>query len=133
MMRYLSRKLVYILSVALLFLFLGYTLPTISKVRNRMVSEYFKHKKFLFNLKRAPQVGKQQASEESVEKILSMINLKPESIYRSETGIEVRIKEVSWSQIPNLVKRLEDKFEILSFSAIDNTGKGIFDVRVVLR
>ncbi len=54
-------------------------------------------------------------------------------LYRSESGVEVKLKEVRWSLIPDLVRDLERRFELVSLSAVDNTGKGVFELRFVVR
>jgi len=59
--------------------------------------------------------------------------LKPERVYVSEGGVEVVLGEITWSSLPRLVRDLERRFEVVRFSAVDNTGKGVFKVRVVLR
>ncbi len=73
------------------------------------------------------------ATEDDVLKLLSSYSLSPESVYRSESGVEVKLKEVRWSLIPDLVRDLERRFELVSLSAVDNTGKGVFELRFVVR
>jgi len=112
---------------------MAYTLPSVGEVRNRISSEYLKHKEFLFNLKNASRSPRRSADENSVGQILEEMKLRPLSIYRSVSGVEVKLKNVHWKQVPDLILRLEKSFTIVSFSAVDNTGKGVFEVRMVLR
>ncbi len=132
-MRYLNRRTIYILSVALALFFAGYTLPTVENVRDRITDEYFKHKGFLFDLQRASLSFRRSAGEKEVGELLEDMGLRAESIYRSGSGVEVRMRNVHWRRIPDLIFRLERSFRLESFSAVDNTGKGIFEVRIVLR
>jgi hypothetical protein len=71
-------------------------------------------------------------TERSLELLLKRLGFEPESVYRSETGIEVKL-EVSWDRLPRLVKELERRYRLVSLSAVDNAGKGIFKVRFVVR
>ncbi len=132
-MRYLNRRIVYLLSVALALFFVVYTLPTVGKMRSRLSSEYFKHKEFLFNLKNAPRELKRSADETGVGELLENLGVRAETVYRTESGLEVKLKELSWRKVPDLILRLEERYHIVSFSAVDNTGKGSFEVRIVLR
>ncbi|EDP75744.1 hypothetical protein [Hydrogenivirga sp. 128-5-R1-1] len=131
MRRYLSRRLVYILFTGLTVLHLGYTLPTVGKVRDRVASEYFKHKEFLLNLKLVKGKEKSVPTESDLREFLRNMGIEPESLYSSDTGVEVKF-ELSWKRLPELVKRVERRYRIVSFSAVDNTGKGLFKVRMVV-
>ncbi len=133
MRRLLSRRIVYALSIGLFILFVGWTLPSLSEIRNSLVREYFKHKEFLFNLKQARYYKKHTPSEQDIETMLSGMGFKVEKILSSESGVEVTLEDVHWSKVHNLIKSLERRFEISSFSAVDNTGKGVFKVRIVVR
>jgi len=83
----------------------------VESVRDRITGEYFRHKEFLFDLR----------------------SLRADSIYRSESGLEISMRNVHWRRIPDLILSLEKRFRLESFSAVDNTGKGVFEVRIVLR
>ncbi len=132
MRRYFSKRLVYILSLGLFVFYIGYSLPSVDRVRNKLVSEYFKHKEFLYNLKIAKRVRKTTATELSVKELLEDFGLEVESVYSSEAGVEVKM-EVPWKRLPRIVREIERRFRVVSFSAVDNTGKGLFVVRMVLR
>jgi len=131
--RYLSKRTVYAFSLLLFLLFLGYSLPSFRDLRNTLVREYFDHKEFLFNLKNAPRIKRNLARERDVREILSKLGVEPEKIVRTESGLELNIHELGWEKVPYLIKELESRYEILSFSAVDNTGKGVFDIRIVIR
>ncbi len=133
MRRYLSRRLVYMVSLLISALFLVYALSVAGDVRKDVVKEYFAHKEFLFYLKNLPLRTKAPATEEALINLLSKHGLEPQKVFRTESGVEIQLKDIPWSVVPDLVKSLEDRFEIVSFSAVDNTGKGIFEVRIVVR
>lgn len=132
-MRYLNRRTIYILSVALALFFAGYTIPTVESVRDRITGEYFRHKEFLFDLRRASLSFRKSADEREVGELLENMDLRADSIYRSESGLEISMRNVHWRRIPDLILSLEKRFRLESFSAVDNTGKGVFEVRIVLR
>lgn len=132
MRRYINRRLVYILSLGLFLFFLIYTLPRLSELRAKVTYEYFKHREFLLELRLAKGMGRSAATESSLRDLLNRMGLKPESIYASDTGIEVKL-ELSWRKLPEVVKELERKHIIVNFSAVDNTGKGLFRTRIVVK
>lgn len=130
---YLSRRLVYILSLLVFAVFIVYATSTAGNVRSTIDREYFKHKEFLFHLRNLPPRMKEPASEGALLSILSKYGLKPQKAFRTESGLEIRLKDVAWNRIPSLLKELEERFEIVSFYAVDNTGKGVFEIRIVLK
>ncbi|RLJ70803.1 hypothetical protein BCF55_1086 [Hydrogenivirga caldilitoris] len=132
MSRYLSRRVVYLFSVGLLVLILGYSFTSLSELRDRVTHEYFKHKEFLLDLKLAKEVKKSTPTESSLRELLGSMRVNIESVYASEGGIEVRF-ETDWRRLPQLIKELESRYRIVNFSAVDNTGKGFFKARVVVR
>ncbi len=133
MTRYINRKILYFASFMLSLLLLGYGLTLLSELRERIVGEYFRHKEFLFNLRSVPKAGKRSASEEDINTILKELNLEAKRIFKTETGVEVELSEVYWEKVPYMIKEFEKRFEFVSFSAVDNTGKGLFEVRIVLK
>ncbi|NPA42023.1 MAG: hypothetical protein GXO18_07100 [Aquificae bacterium] len=133
MRRFITKRLVYVISLAVVILFLGYTLPALGELRNTITREYFKHKEFLFNLSKAKLSKRETATESSVREVLKSLGVQPESVFMTESGVEVQIEELSWRKLPVLVKKLEERFRLVSLSAVDNTGKGVFQVRLVVR
>ncbi len=133
MRRLITRRLVYIALFSLALLFVAYTLPSIGEMRSLLVREYFEHKEFLFNLKTAGLSPKAVADEATLRELFRKLNIEPESLYTGDSGIEVSLRELSWRKIPLLIKAIEDRFTLVSFSAVDNTGKGVFEVRLVVR
>ncbi len=133
MRRFLSRRFVYAFSLLLSALLIFHALESLMELRDRVVREYFEHKRFLFTLKSLPLRSKRPATEKEVSTLLSRYGLEPQRLFKAESGVEVQLREVPWSLIPDLVKDLEESFEIVRFSAVDNTGRGLFEVRIVVR
>ncbi len=132
MIRFLRRRTVYLIALGLGIVMFLYTLPTLAQLRDRFVQEFFKHKEFMFYLKNAKASTKKQLTEEEVLELNRRYRITPEKIQRTETGYEVEIKELSWRTLPYLIKDIEKNFRIVTLSAVDNTGKGSFKVRMVL-
>ncbi len=133
MRRFISRRVVYILSLLLTLVFVAYTLPALGELRSTLSQEYFRYKEFLFNLKKAKFLRKEPADERSVSEVLKSLGVEPESLYTSDTGVEINFEELPWRKVPTLIKELESRYTIVSFSAVDNTGEGLFEVRIVVR
>lgn len=133
MRRFLSRRSVYGASLLLFALLLTYALASLTELRGKLIREYFEHKNFLFTLRNLPLKSRRPATEKEVSALLSRHGLEPQKIFKAESGVEVQLREVPWNLIPDLVKDLEDNFEIVKFSAVDNTGRGLFEVRIVVR
>ena len=132
MIRFLRKRTVYLITLGLGIVAFLYTLPTLAQLRDRFVQEFFKHKEFMFYLKNAKASTKKQLTEEEVLELFRRYRITPEKIQRTETGYEVEIKELSWRTLPYLIKDIEKNFRIVTLSAVDNTGKGSFKVRMVL-
>ncbi len=132
-MRYLNKLHVRILIIGLTLFYVIYTLPILAEFRDKVTREYFKHKEFLFKLKNAPRDLKKPAQEAEIEEKLKNLGLNIKAIYRTDSGVEVTLKNLHWNRIPYIILLLEKQYEIVSFSAVDNTGKGLFEVRIVFK
>ena len=133
MRRFISKRLVYIFSLFLALVFVFYTLPALGELRSTLSREYFRYKEFLFDLNRAGFLRKELADEKSVSEVLKSLGLEPESLYTSDTGVEINFEELHWKKLLLFVKEIESRYTIVSFSAVDNTGEGLFEVRIVVR
>jgi len=131
--RYLSRRLFYAVSLVLSLVYLLSVASAVQGSRDRIVKEYFQHKEFLFLLWNLPAKPKEPASEKTLLSLLSRHNIEPKRIFKTESGVEVELGEVPWDLVPVLVKEVEERFELFSLSAVDNTGKGIFQLRMVVK
>jgi hypothetical protein len=129
----LSRRVLLAISVGVSLIFLTLIAIKGEEFKKTLTKEYFSHKKFLFHLKNVRYVPKKQPSEKDVRGIFERYRIKTESVYRSDTGLEVKAKNVLWRVLPLLLRDLEKNYTIVHFSAVDNTGKGVFEIRIVLR
>ena len=125
------RRSLTLISLLLSLMFSVYGYVKVSEIRNRVVREYMRHKEFLFLLRNTEPF--RTASEGELRDVLNGLGASVEKIETVGDGIEVVIREVSWRKLPIIIKRVEERFRIVFFEAVDNTGKGLFRVRVVVR
>ncbi len=101
-------------------------------LRKKITREYFYHKEFVFNLKNASNQQKKVPAEKDLRRMLERHRVKVKSIYQSEGAVEVKAEDVEWRFLPMIIRDIERNYRIKSFSAVDNTGKGYFEVRMVV-
>ncbi len=125
------RRTLTLISLGLSILFLVYGGFKVADIRDEVLREYLLQREFLYLMERVEK--KRPASEVSVRDVLKELGFEPEGISTTDLGVEVILKDVSWRRLPHLVKEVERNFSLVSFEAVDNTGKGLFRVRMVLR
>ncbi len=126
-----KRRILDLVSLLIAVLFVIYGALKISETKERVLREYLRHKEFLFLMGTVER--KERADEESVRDLLKELGIEPEKVITTEVGIEVVVDTLSWRVIPGFIKELEGRFKLVSFEAVDNTGKGRFRVRFVVR
>ncbi len=132
-MRTISRKTLYIASIGLSLVLAFLITDSGLKARERITAEYFAHKEFLFMLKNAKHEAIRSPTEENVRRIFGKQGIKVKSISKAGTDLEVKAQEVHWRKLPPLIRELEKRFTIVSIRAVDNTGRGIFSLRIIIR
>ncbi len=132
-MRFLSKRILYLVSAGLSLLLAFLIVDSALRAKDRITSEYFAHKEFLFLLKNGEGGKGRSPGEGDIRRIFRKHRVKVKSVSRVGTDIEVKAVEVSWRKLPALIKDLEKDFTIVSLSAVDNTGRGSFSLRVVIR
>ncbi len=125
------RRTLLLLSLGTALLFLVYGSLRVSDVREEVIREYLRHKEFLSLISKVE--VKNRADEASVRRTLEDLGIRPERVASTDQGVEVVVGEVSWRDLPRLVKVIEDRFDLVTLEAVDNTGRGRFRVRVVVR
>jgi len=130
--RFLSRYHLWLAGLALAITFAVVFGSELVQIKDRVTREYFAHKEFLFNLRNADPVQRKVPTEKEVRSLLEKRRIRIESIYQNEGAVEVKAKDVEWRFLPLLVRDLERNYRIRSFSAVDNTGKGFFEIRIVV-
>ena len=105
----------------------------VSDFKNTLLREYLSHEEFLKNLRMAKTFRREIPSEDEVERIFLNVGIEPSKVERTGVGVRIVADEVEWFKIPKLVVDLEERFEIESFKAQDNTGKGIFELEVIVK
>ncbi len=132
MMGFLKKRHLYgfFLLLSLLYIYLlsakaGY----LKELLNR---EYLRHKEFLFMLNNID-AEVRSLDERAVREIIEGLGIEIKSISETPSGIEVTLPEVRASLLPRLIFKLEEIGKVVSLSSEDNTGKGKFNVRLVVK
>lgn len=132
-MNFISKRHFIIIIVGLSVGFIIIGASDVANFRKRITKEYFAHKNFYFNLRNSEKVSKKTPSEKEVREIFERNGIKVEAIYKNEGGLEVKAKNVEWRFLPQLIRDIETRHTIKSMSAVDNTGKGFFELRIVIQ
>ncbi|MDQ7038618.1 MAG: hypothetical protein Q9N26_05415 [Aquificota bacterium] len=125
------RRTLTFISLLIGSIFLVYGTYRVSETKERILREYMRHKEFLYLIGGVER--KRRADEASVRNLLEDFGVEPERISMTDLGVEVVVKELDWRLFPELIKRVEERFQIISLEAVDNTGRGRFRVRMVVR
>jgi len=125
------KRTLILISLLVVSLFLVYGTYRVSETKERVLREYMRHKEFLYLIGRAEK--RRRADEVSLRRLLKDFGIEPERVSVTDLGLEVVIGELSWRLFPELVRRIEERFQIVSLEAVDNTGRGRFRVRMVVR
>ncbi len=131
-MRFVNRFHLFLVSLGVAVAFAVVFGSEIVELKKRITKEYFAHKEFVFNLKNASGHQKRVPTEKEVRRILERHRIKVKSIYQSEGTVEVKAEDVEWRFLPVLIRDIEKIYRIKSLSAVDNTGKGYFELRMVV-
>ncbi len=132
MTRYLRKEVLYAILTLVCGLYVYLLSADYSAFRNALNRELSKHKEFLFMLENLTPPS-EELTEKGLRRTLSALGIEPKSISQTPAGIEVVISELKAVHIPELILSLEDKGKVVSFRAEDNTGKGKFSVRFVIK
>ena len=132
-MNWIQKRILYMISIAISFGMFLYVIGHLLELKSAFLSKYSEHKEFLLALNRVSLHGGKAVKESDVSKLLEEMGLSLKRIYTSNGVVEVEISEVPWIKVPDLLYRIEKAYSIHKFSAVDNTGKGVFDVKLVLK
>jgi hypothetical protein len=132
MMGILRRSHIYTLAMLLVFIYTYLLSSDISSLRELLNREYLKHKEFMFMLNNL-ELREDTLNEKLIRSIAMSMGLEIKSISETPSGIEVVLPQVRASLLPQLLFQIERYGRIKSLSSEDNTGKGIFEVRLVIQ
>ncbi|NPB08481.1 MAG: hypothetical protein GXN96_06085 [Aquificae bacterium] len=129
----LSRKLIY-LSVLLLFLVYGsLTLSDFGELRNFLNAQYMKFKEFLLLLESVSAEKKERISERAIRELLARYGLEVKEIVYQDGAYRIEVRRVPASLLVDILKYLQDRGRVEEFVAVDNTGRGLFDLTITVR
>ncbi len=127
------RKIYYLFSFALVSFYCIFFLQEFQDFKNFVNSQYVKFKNFVFLLENVKPTRKRYIDEKTIRRIASAYGLEVKEISKTENGYLIYIKNLNAFILPKLLREFEKYSEIESFEAVDNTGKGIFDFKIILR
>jgi len=125
-----NRKLVYGFSALILFIYSYAFVNDFSELKNFLNNQYLKFKEFLFFLNNAENRKRGTLNEDVIREITR--NLELVSIRYEYGKYEVKLRKVNALELVNLLKELENYGKVEKLEAVDNTGKGIFDVKLIV-
>ncbi|AAC07404.1 hypothetical protein [Aquifex aeolicus] len=125
-----NRKVVYALSALLLFVYSYAFISDFSEFKNFLNIQYLKFKEFLFLLNNAEEKRRGTLNEDVLRQLTE--NLELVSIRYEYGKYEVKLRKVNAVELVSLLKELENYGKVEKLEAVDNTGRGIFDVKFIV-
>ncbi|RUM30454.1 MAG: hypothetical protein DSY32_02220 [Aquifex sp.] len=125
-----NRKLVYLLSTLLLFVCFYVFISDFSEFKNFLNDRYLRFKNFLFLLNNTESKKRGNLNEEILRELTKSLELV--SINYEYGKYEVKLRKVNAIELVNLLRELENYGKVEKLEAIDNSGRGIFDVRLIV-
>ncbi|RMH00732.1 MAG: hypothetical protein D6699_07375 [Aquificota bacterium] len=123
-----------LLSLLLVFFALAFLLEHYYSLREAYYKEYLQYKEVMLLLKNYQTKKKPTLDENYIRGKLSQVGAELVSFRQTDTGYQVKGKNLHGSKIPLLTYELEkDNVQIVKFLATDNTGQGLYDFELVLR
>jgi len=115
--------------VGYIYLYIEY-----SNARNRINKEYTKYKEMSFLLKNFKSDKIQEIDEVILNKLFKGKGVEVKSISKVEDTFLIHLKEVDMVRLTDIIYSIEKLgVEIVQMEAIDNTGKGRYEVKIKLR
>lgn len=129
----LSKKVIYTL-VLLLFTFYLYTfLVDFIDFRNFLNTQYVKFKDFVFLLENTEYRETRPLNEKLIRNLAQKYSINLKEISYREGRYVISLREVDGRALVLFIRDLEQNGVLESLEAVDNTGKGKFDIKIILR
>jgi len=129
----LSKKVIYTL-VLLLFTFYLYTfLVDFIDFRNFLNTQYVKFKDFVFLLENTEYKETRPLNEKLIRNLAQKYSINLKEISYREGRYVISLREVDGRALVLFIRDLEQNGVLESLEAVDNTGKGKFDIKIILR
>ena len=115
--------------VGYIYLYIEY-----SDARNRINKEYTRYKEMSFLLKNFRSEKRKEIDEVILNKLFKGKGVEVKSISKVEDTFLIHLKEVDMVRLTDIIYSIEKwGVEIVQMEAIDNTGKGRYEVKIKLR
>ncbi|NPA32765.1 MAG: hypothetical protein GXO04_03970 [Aquificae bacterium] len=129
----LPRPLIYALAL-LLFSFYAYVFfLRYNELRNYVNNQYLSFKDFVFELENTQAGQKVRLTEDFIRSVARRLGIELKEITYEEGKFRIRARGVEPDALVLLVHELEKGGRLLELKAVDNTGRGRFDVSITVR
>jgi hypothetical protein len=119
-----------LLSVLLAFLLLD----RYYKLREIYYKDYLKHKEIMFLLANYQEKKREEPTEQLIRMLFSQYQGEFRSFRQTEAGYEVQGTNLPGERLPYLIYALEERgISVQKLRAVDNTGRGLFELYLLLR
>jgi hypothetical protein len=119
-----------LLSVLLAFLLLD----RYYKLREIYYKDYLKHKEIMFLLANYQGKKREEPTEQLIRMLFSQYQGEFRSFRQTDAGYEVQGTNLPGEKLPYLIYALEERgISVQKLRAVDNTGRGLFEVYLLLR
>jgi hypothetical protein len=116
------------------FLTLAFLLDRYFRLRDEYYREYLKYKEVMLLLKNYQAKQKAIIDENYARQKVSTAGGELSSFKQTDTGYELKIKNLRGENLPRLIYTLESEgVEVLKLKAVDNTGEGMYEVELLIR
>jgi len=131
LLRRLNKTILFLFVFVFLVILLLFFIRKVEEKENFLDNLHNRYKNFLLLLVEAPKIS-QPLTVEKINQIARSVGLKIDRIESLGTEFKITIKEAPAGKMVLFLSKLEKYGVIKSFSAEDNTGKGIFYLTVTV-
>jgi len=104
------------------------------KLRDSYYRDYLKHKEIMFLLANYQGKKREEPTEQLIRGLFSQYQGEFRSFRQTDAGYEVQGTNLPGEKLPYLIYALEEKgISVQKLRAVDNTGRGLFEVYLLLR
>ncbi len=130
----LNKRIILLAYLSLFLLGYIYIQVEYSNLRDKVNKEYIKYKEMSFLLKNYKQEKRKEVDEVFLNQFFKNKGIEVKSISRVEDTFLIDIETLDMIKLTDIIYNIEKLgVEIVQVSAVDNTGKGMYEVRIKLR
>jgi len=127
---FLSKRLLVILFLGILGFSAYYLVESYFFNLNGLYRAHNHFKEFLYLLKNSPSYSGRYLDEKLIRELVNRYHLKLRGISKLQNRYLIEIEEIPPSKFVRFLSNLEKYGNVVSFEAVDNTGKGKFYLKL---